>query len=64
MCQTSRSAGNRPCRVNEAAQRAIIAGTARRQKANALAMEKIFMAKPMLIGLNKALTTIPGMKKT
>ena len=52
-----------PLSVSEAAQRAIMAGTARRQKANALAMEKIFMAKPMLLGLNKALTAIPGMKK-
>jgi hypothetical protein len=52
-----------PLGVSEASQRAIMAGTTRRQKANALAMEKIFMAKPMLLGLNKALTVIPGMKK-
>jgi hypothetical protein len=52
-----------PLGVSEASQRTIMAGTTRRQKANALAMEKIFMAKPMLLGLNKALTMIPGMKK-
>jgi hypothetical protein len=52
-----------PLGVSEAAQRAITAGAARRQKANARAMEKILAAKPMLLGLKKALTVIPGMKK-
>jgi hypothetical protein len=52
-----------PLGVSEASQRAIMAGTTRRQKANVLAMEKIFMAKPMLLGLNTALAVIPGMKK-
>jgi hypothetical protein len=52
-----------PLNVSATARRAITAGLTSRQKANARAMENIFAAKPMLLGLKKALTVIPGMKK-
>lgn len=52
-----------PLSVSETSKRAIIAGLASRQKANARTMEKILAAKPILLGLKKALTVIPGMKK-
>lgn len=52
-----------PLSFSESSQRAIAAGMAARQKANARAMEKILAAKPMLLGLDRALTVIPGMKK-
>lgn len=52
-----------PLGVKAACKRAMDAGQARRQHANARAMKKILAAKPMLLGLNKALAAIPGMKK-
>jgi hypothetical protein len=52
-----------PPAVSETSKRAITAGLVSRQKANARTMEKILAAKPMLLGLKKALTVIPGMKK-
>ena len=52
-----------PLSVSEISKRGITAGLTSRQKANARAMEKILAAKPMLLGLKKALTVIPGMKK-
>lgn len=52
-----------PLGVSDAAKRAMTAGLARRQKANARALERILAAKPMLLGMQKALTVIPNMKK-
>jgi hypothetical protein len=52
-----------PLGASETSKRAITAGLAGRQKANARAMGKILAAKPMLLGLEKALAVIPGMKK-
>jgi hypothetical protein len=51
-----------PLSVSETSRRAMTAALARRQKANARAVEKILAAKPMLLGLDKALSVIPGMK--
>jgi hypothetical protein len=51
-----------PLGAGQAAKQAIVAATARRQKANARAMAKILAAQPVLLGLEKALDVIPGMK--
>jgi hypothetical protein len=52
-----------PLGASETAQRAVSSGMVRRQKANARAVEKILAAQPMLLGLDKALAVVPGMKK-
>jgi hypothetical protein len=52
-----------PLSVSETSKRILDAGLTGRQKANARAMKKILAARPMLLGLKKALAVIPGMKK-
>ena len=52
-----------PLGVSDTCKRAMGAGSAGRQMANARALKKILHARPLLLGLEKALTAIPGMKK-
>jgi hypothetical protein len=52
-----------PLGVSDASRRAMAAGLASRLRANARGMKKILAAKPLLLGLKKALTAVPGMKE-
>ncbi len=52
-----------PMDVSPAAMERIAAARAKIEKANAKAMQKILSAQPCLVGLERALDVIPGMKK-
>ena len=52
-----------PMDVSPAATERIAAARAKIEKANAKAMQKILSAQPCLVGLERALDVIPGMKK-